>query len=592
MSAQSIRPSQFIYTYGPGAILEGPEGPRVVRSIETSTLFKNETPLNYQIQEPTLSALLPGDAPQIFRLPTNAERREVDSAAIYMTSEFPRWALCVSHSLLYQHDIGSTRSGCPRCPPWKAAWQARAQWRREAIRFVLACPRGHLADVFWPAVVRHKGEGCAPQYLKWSGGGGALRNVQIVCPDCGGTGNLGTAWHREWNCSGSFPERGVNEACTDKAKMTQRGAANLHLPEIRRAVTIPRLDTPLHLCLSSSQVKPVLHLMAFSGGLSDGAVIRSKLAELADARLIPAGIMAEVARHGDPELARCCQEVLSTALPQSETEARLREFLELQRASTFGHPPEPPLYPGAVPDFEVRAHLVRRVALGPLTLRVTPVSRLRVVMAQIGYRRMSSTAPLVDCGYRKGSELWYPGVELRGEGLFLDLAPEERERESASNHPPMAGADAKNWSARWEASQRAQDHPVYVWWHTLSHRLIRSLSVDSGYSSASIAERVYVRVNEDGSAVGGVLLYAVQPGGDGTLGGLIALVPRFERVVDGALRNLDACSNDPLCEEARISDSRGNGAACYACGFVSETSCEARNLNLDRHLLLETLLDH
>ena len=27
-------------------------------------------------------------------------------------------------------------------------------------------------------------------------------------------------------------------------------------------------------------------------------------------------------------------------------------------------------------------------------------------------------------------------------------------------------------------------HPVFVWWHTLSHRLITALSVDSGYSSA------------------------------------------------------------------------------------------------------------
>ncbi len=66
-----------------------------------------------------------------------------------------------------------------------------------------------------------------------------------------------------------------------------------------------------------------------------------------------------------------------------------------------------------------------------------------------------------------------------------------------------------------------QLHPVFVWWHTLAHRLINALSVDSGYSSAAVRERVYVYLNTtDGSFDGGILLYTVQPGGDGTLGGL------------------------------------------------------------------------
>jgi hypothetical protein len=112
------------------------------------------------------------------------------------------------------------------------------------------------------------------------------------------------------------------------------------------------------------------------------------------------------------------------------------------------------------------------------------------------------------------------------------------------------------------------------------------LAVDSGYSSAAIRERVYVRTNSDtGTASGGVLLYTAQPGGDGTLGGLIALVPQFERVLDAALRHVDSCSNDPLCNEEHYRPGRSNGAACYACSFVSETSCEFRNMYLDRNVL-------
>ena len=133
-------------------------------------------------------------------------------------------------------------------------------------------------------------------------------------------------------------------------------------------------------------------------------------------------------------------------------------------------------------------------------------------------------------------------------------------------------------------------HPMFVWWHTLAHRLINGMAIDSGYSSASIRERVFVDIDDQsGSATGGVLLYTAQPGGDGTLGGLIALVPQFERVLGAALRNLDACSNDPLGGEETFGLGKYNGAACYSCALISETSCEHRNMNLDRKLLLGTL---
>jgi hypothetical protein len=117
-----------------------------------------------------------------------------------------------------------------------------------------------------------------------------------------------------------------------------------------------------------------------------------------------------------------------------------------------------------------------------------------------------------------------------------------------------------------------------------------ALAIDSGYSSAAVRERVFININrETGEAGGGVLLYTTQPGGDGTLGGMVALVPMFERVLAGALRYLDSCSNDPLCGEEQFGVGRYNGAACYKCALVSETSCEHRNIHLDRNLLLENL---
>ena len=143
MPAQSIRPSQFITTYGPGSILEGPDGPRIVLGLDHSEVFGTESPSAYAIAEAGLSALLP-DHPTIVRLPSNAERRVKDSDFIYKTEAFPKWSLCVDHSYLYRYATGTNdrRTGCPSCAPlptWGEAW---CRSRREAVRFVMAEIRG------------------------------------------------------------------------------------------------------------------------------------------------------------------------------------------------------------------------------------------------------------------------------------------------------------------------------------------------------------------------------------------------------------------------------------------------------------------
>jgi hypothetical protein len=53
------------------------------------------------------------------------------------------------------------------------------------------------------------------------------------------------------------------------------------------------------------------------------------------------------------------------------------------------------------------------------------------------------------------------------------------------------------------------------------------------------------------------------------------------------------CSGDPVCADhdpvAAADDRTLHGAACHGCLLVAETSCEARNLFLDRALLVDTV---
>lgn len=588
-----IRRSQFITTYGPGAILEGPHGPRIIPSLEHSGLFRNHSPADFEITDRRLSnALLDGAG--IVRLPSNAELGKPESDNIYWTKPFPQWSLCPRHNILYRG------KNCPQCKKEheETTWDKA---NREAVRFVLACPAGHLDDVDWIHIVHSKSpnKNCRPSWLRWKSSGGALRYIDIECPVCGASINLGLAYGREWACSGRFPEREPERSyvplrprdCDKGARIIQRGASNLRITEIVSSLTIPESDTRLHRYL---EMYPIYDIIIDNPPVSRASFLK-RLHKLVERGRLKETVLNEIERFDEKTFMKAVQDVLQD-LPSDPYVLRNQELAALKHAAENGRT-LPPTSPGYPPQFEVIREHVRTIQTpGGRNLRITPVNRLRVVMVQKGYRRVPAgninQSDLVDVSFQYQGRSWYPGTELFGEGIFIDIP---------DDNLSVQGHHAEQWLKAWRNPgdylprilynfDNYQFHPVFVWWHTLSHRFINALAVDSGYSSAAIRERVYIEVNEEtGNARGGVLLYTAQPGGDGTLGGLIALVPEFERVLQRALYNLDACSNDPLCGEEEFGPGKYNGAACYACALISETSCEHRNMSLDRNLLLENM---
>lgn len=597
MSGQAIRRSQFITTYGPGAILEGPDGPRIIPILENSSIYDQLRTTDFEITDMRLSQNLANNA-GIIRLPSNAELGVPDFQHIYATNRFPAWSLCVIHDILYRKIENNDRA-CPHCDPLANRYEAWDQANRQAIRFIRACELGHMDDVDWIGIINHNTDDCHPAYLYWRGAGGALRHINIVCPSCGASINLGWAYSRPWMCSGRFPEQSRERlGCDRNSQLIQRGAANLHIPEIRTALTIPPRATPLHRLIEMTVIRAVI-------ARPEGQEIHSKaefiglLMPLVEVNLLSSAIVTEIDGYDEETILGVIDDVSTSYEPVTTHGFRLSEFEALRHAATHGAPPEPSPTPGSPPLFEVSRSQVRSIG-SPfgVRFRITPVNRLRVVMVQTGYRRQDPLNPVVDRIFLDDERPWYPGVELFGEGVFVDVDI-GGESEGPSEGVAPSGQSANAWFDAWidfdahggelDEDERHMLHPTFAWWHTFSHRLINALAIDSGYSSAAVRERVYANIDpEEGRGTGGVLLYTAQPGGDGTLGGLVALVPEFERVLEAAFRNLDACSNDPLCGDERFVPGRYNGAACYACALVSETSCEHRNMNLDRHLLLET----
>ena len=569
---QGIRPSQFVLTYGVGSILEAPNGPRIIQQYSNWGRvfgFPNTSIQlsRFEIRDANVSALLGGG--RIFRLPTNADMQIPDEQVLFRTKRFPNWALCQDHEILYElTPSGTTR--CPKCPPGKLA-------QDQAIRFVRACPQGHLDDVNWKGIIHRRKKTCDGTLFDWIEKGSTLRDITIKCRKCGSEATLQDIYNGTWACSGRFPESGTQELCGERARVILRNASNLRIPVIEMALTIPPRTTPLHRLLENPHILPIL--------AAEPSWTKSKLLSRlrTAARLIPdinPITIAEVERASEDEILSAIEDVMKPLEPDlTPKDVRDREFEALQNAAIYGAPPRP--YPQPT-DFEVDKDAVTTTQLSPnISLRISPVKRLRVVIAQKGYKRLirgSSPPKVVETFYREDQNRWYVGVEIHGEGVFIDLPLGE----SLDLHQSET---AKAWWSEFKKKKNYLFHPVFVWWHTLSHRFINALSIDSGYSSASIRERVYIKADGDGHAHGGVLVYTSQRGGDGSLGGLIALVPQFSRVVSAALRNINSCSNDPLCSEQEFAPGRINGAACYACLFLSETSCEFGNLYLDRNLL-------
>lgn len=91
----------------------------------------------------------------------------------------------------------------------------------------------------------------------------------------------------------------------------------------------------------------------------------------------------------------------------------------------------------------------------------------------------------------------------------------------------------------------------------------------------------------------GILLYTAASDSEGTLGGLVSLATTdgIEQILDRALRRMTLCSSDPHCAEHLPGDEEDtlHGAACHACLFLPETSCERGNRYLDRAVLTATI---
>ena len=507
---------------------------------------------------------------------------------------FPEWLFCATCRRMsrYRYKDADQTPVCDHCP---------RRPRLVPVRFVMACRKGHLADVDWWRWAHSIRKGldqknCQQSDLRWmtvSGAGGGLAAVLVECRGCGagrtlqgivGVGILKTVGI---SCPGRQPWESVASGCDETPIVLQRGANNLHYAHVESALDIPpgsnfAVDRDLRARVMNHPVFPALVTSNIDNPFADGFILQ---------------IVNDAATT--ESLVRTMVNEEKKKLGMSVVEVTAESSLEVGEWMAFRTPrPDQDERDGfvvdRVPVRDVEGRLEVAVAdeLERIVDSVVIARRLREVRALEGFSRIEPGGP--DSTMLRpalGAPVpWAPAVEVYGEGIFLSL-DERRVASWESAVPPGLVA---------ELSSRL-DQTSYRHWlpaptlrllllHTLSHLLMRRLTFECGYSSSSLRERIYASQPGAAQPMCGLLIYTAAGDAEGSLGGLARQgePPRLARTIVAALRDSLWCSADPICQETRSGPNGLNRAACHACSLVSETSCTMSNVLLDRSLLIGT----
>lgn len=241
---------------------------------------------------------------------------------------------------------------------------------------------------------------------------------------------------------------------------------------------------------------------------------------------------------------------------------------------------------------------------------VVAVHRLREVSCLYGFTRFEAAPTSIDGDLEEifiavhGAALtndlsWLPAVEQFGEGIFIrfdqGMLTNWYGREKVGERDEELRAGFDRWVAKRFEGQKPPTYPgaSYTLLHSFSHALMAEVALDCGYPASALKERIYALVDGMNPGRFGTLVYTATAGSQGTLGGLIGVIPRLAVIIERTLERLTLCSSDPICAdhkpESHADDRALHGAACHSCLLIAETSCEHRNLYLDRALVVDTV---
>jgi len=588
-----IRQSQIVTTFGPGAMVDLPNHSVLVGGLDHWHGDKVE------VFEERLVAWLKAQQTDrikahdlaLFEPPVASADPTAPRAGVPVFV-FPTWFVAQVEKTWTAPDgrVYRTRPLVPYSRITNGKFDDEERKKRSVVpvRFVQACVRGHIDDIDWHAFVSR---------------GGPVNRMTTLWLDEGGAGNdFSEIWVREdrtnnrrqlsdatirgggllGTCSGRSPWLGprIVNRCREQNRLLTRAASNSYFAQTVSVISIPDADAALR----DAVAEVWRDHLEYAESIEDIGRERRRHR-----------VQATLEGHRDGDVWREVQRRRSgiegppKSIKQAEIETLMRQSDSLGEDKPDG-------------DFYARTWPVGplpKAAEGKVS-RLVLCHRLREVTAQVGFTRFEAGMTGVDGELDLGVQLaplahsasWLPAYQNRGEGIFIAFdaeaieAWEKRPAVVARGRELLGGFEA--WKETQQSSRFEFPGIAYVMLHSLSHLLVTTLALDSGYSASAIRERIYA-----GEGGYGILLYTGTPGAEGTLGGLVDMGKRIGRLLEKALDLGCLCSNDPVCAQHapadRLEARFHQGAACHGCVLIAETSCERRNDLLDRALVVPTV---
>lgn len=585
MSKNQLRASQIVTTFGPGAMVDLPEASVIISGLDQWKYESSQIPI---IDEPRLVSklrkLLEVDTLTL-RTPPPASNQNFGFRPDVVAWRFPEWFIVQNPKV--------TRDGGFRkrllvhmnsLDGMKFQDDDRKKYPVVPVRFVRACRRGHVGDIDWKSFVHGTADCFRKLWLEERGLGGDLDEMWVVC-DCGKERAMSQVARPELRalgyCNGSRPwlGAGTKEPCGELNRLLIRSASNAYFARLMSVISIPDTRRPI-----DDTVKSL-----WEDFLSDV----EKLQELTKVRRKPT-VAAKLQDIPDDEVFAAIERFRSAGEAIYERSVKEAEFEALTQAKEElgSDAPDGYFFARTLPQNTWEALWMNSIE------RVVLVHRLREVIAQVGFTRFEAFGPNiegeldldVECAPLASDISWLPAIENRGEGIFLHFKTDTIKNWLTKPGVKQRGIQLLQGYDQWKnerGSSREFPGLQYYLLHSLSHLLLTVISLDCGYPSSSLRERVYA-ANEQY----GILIYTGSSDSQGTLGGLVQAGREIKRYMLLALERAMLCSNDPICaHHVPIQHDHQPllGSACHGCLLVSETSCEQANSFLDRSLVVQTI---
>ena len=606
-SNDEIRLSQLIQTFGPGAIVDLPDHSVMIMGLDSWPIaFGNQS--MRQIKEPRLanyltkllnntedgeSWLATGVTLSLYEPPLNGDILAGHKAPAVPAVKYPRWEVISDPSDLSKQELRRFRSG--EKPKGKKGQTI------SPVRWLAACSKGHIDDIDWRYFV-HRGKNCQQtMYMKDEGAAGDPQHITVMC-DCGANRKLSELFTENalGTCKGYRPwiEGYTSTDCTESQRPMTRGAINNYYSQVLKLIALPADQNEV-------EQKVQDHLPAFDNVKSfDDALHPIQYGQGPIKNAFEGISQSEIwAALQKVRSDRVSSDTNDMENPKVEEYAILASGKKLIGQNSLGARLHAETLDGA--DWRGRDEFDTSYINS-----LVRVHRLCEVTCLYGFTRIEPAPSPFDEIQEditlkvKGQSLadkvtWLPAMEQFGEGFFLkfDIGEVRKRIEALGEDSSLIELKQRydDWYQKDTNRRRPFPGSEYVFIHSLSHLLIEQISLEAGYPSTSLSERIYVLKPEGSGQISklGLLIYAAGGGSQGTLGGLLDQATNLPATLQRGIRRHLVCGNDPICstESALLTSDIDmiNGAACHGCLFTAETSCERRNTLLDRISMLEIL---